>query len=70
MESTLERRLPAPVEATGYFVVAEGLANAAKYSQATLVRVVVHDDGEWLGVEVSDDGVGGADPGRARGYEG
>ena len=70
VESTLERRLPAPVEATGYFVVAEGLANAAKYSQATLVRVVVHDDGEWLGVEVSDDGVGGADPSRGSGLRG
>jgi signal transduction histidine kinase len=70
IEATLERRLPAPVEATGYFVVAEGLANAAKYSQATLVRVVVHDDGAWLGVEVSDDGVGGADPGKGSGLRG
>ena len=70
VESTLERRLPAPVEATGYFVVAEGLANAAKYSQATLVRVVVHDGGEWVGVEVSDDGVGGADPRRGSGLRG
>ena len=70
MEATLERRLPAPVEATGYFVVAEGLANTAKYSQATLVRVVVHDDGEWLGVEVSDNGVGGADPGKGSGLRG
>jgi signal transduction histidine kinase len=70
VESTLERRLPAPVEATGYFVVAEGLANAAKYSQATLVRVVIHDHGEWLDVEVSDDGVGGADPTRGSGLRG
>jgi signal transduction histidine kinase len=70
VESTLDRRLPAAVEATAYFVVAEGLANAAKYSTATAVRVRVEDDDEWLRVEVSDNGVGGADPGRGSGLRG
>jgi signal transduction histidine kinase len=70
VESTLDRRLPPAVEATAYFVVAEGLANAAKYSNATSVRVRVEDDDDWLRVEVSDNGVGGADPGRGSGLRG
>jgi signal transduction histidine kinase len=70
VESTLDRRLPAAVEATAYFVVAEGLANAAKYSGATMARVRVHIEEGWLRVEVSDDGVGGADPLRGSGLRG
>ncbi len=70
VESTLYRRLPAPVEAAGYYVVAEGLANAAKYSKATAVRVLVGDDAEWLQVEVSDDGVGGAHVAEGSGLRG
>ena len=70
VESTLDRRLPAAVEATAYFVVAEGLANAAKYSGATAARVLVEIDEGWLRVDVSDDGVGGADPLRGSGLRG
>jgi signal transduction histidine kinase len=70
VESTLDRRLPAAIEATAYFVVAEGLANAANYSGATAVRVRVYLDEGRLQVEVSDDGVGGADPGRGSGLRG
>jgi signal transduction histidine kinase len=36
-----ERRLPAPVEVAAYFVVAEALANVAKYAQATEASVAV-----------------------------
>ena len=54
-------RLAAPIEAAAYFVVAEGLTNAARYANAHLVEihVTLHDD--QLLVEVRDDGVGGAD---------
>jgi signal transduction histidine kinase len=54
-------RLPAPVEATAYFVVSEALANVAKHSKATSVTIDARlVDGHLL-VEVSDDGIGGAD---------
>ncbi len=53
-------RYPPAVEAAGYFVVSEALANAAKYSEASRVSVTseVHDG--RLRIEVADDGVGGA----------
>jgi len=63
-------RLPAAVEAAAYFVVAESLTNVAKYSGAehATVRVGRHDS--FAVVEVSDDGVGGADPAAGTGLRG
>jgi signal transduction histidine kinase len=55
-------RLDPPLEAAAYFVVAEALANAAKHSGATGVRVTVARDDGALRVRVADDGAGGADP--------
>jgi PAS domain S-box-containing protein len=55
-------RLPTSVEATGYFVVAEALTNVAKHSRATRAEVNVRVEDGALRVEVSDDGVGGAEP--------
>jgi PAS domain S-box-containing protein len=55
-------RLPAPVEATVYFVVAEALTNVAKHARATAVTVLARIDDATLRVEVHDDGVGGARP--------
>jgi signal transduction histidine kinase len=65
-----EDRLPAAVEAAAYFVVAESLTNVAKYSGAehATVRVGRHDG--FAVVEVSDDGVGGADPAAGTGLRG
>jgi signal transduction histidine kinase len=64
-------RRPAPViEAVAYFVVSEGLANIAKHSQATEAAVFVQRSGDRLHVIVTDDGVGGADPGRGTGLAG
>jgi len=52
--------LPEVVENAAYFIVAEGLANALKYSNAEELSVrMAHDDGKLM-VEVSDNGVGGA----------
>ncbi len=70
VESNLDRRLPAPVEATAYFVVSEALANVGKYSKATTVAIRVRADGGELTVEVADDGLGGADPSRGSGLRG
>jgi signal transduction histidine kinase len=54
-------RPAAEIEATAYFVVCEGLANAAKHARATHARVRVVRDGSVISVDVADDGVGGAD---------
>jgi signal transduction histidine kinase len=63
-------RLPEPVEAAAYYLIAEALTNVAKYAQATAVEVrVVAHDGRVL-VEVADDGVGGADPATGTGLRG
>src|SRR3954470_22924728 len=53
-------RLPEPVEAAAYYVVAEALTNVAKYASATVVNVTVqHSPGQVL-LTVCDDGIGGA----------
>ena len=65
-----ERRFAAAVEATAYFVVAEALTNAARHADARSVEVAVVHAGERLGVEVRDDGRGGADPAAGSGLRG
>ena len=67
-----EERLPPAVEAAAYYVAAEALANVAKYAQASAARVEVleSEDGAELVVQVSDDGIGGADPSRGTGLRG
>ena len=55
-------RLPAPIEATAYFVVAEALTNVAKHAGAASAAVVARVADATLQVEVRDDGVGGARP--------
>jgi signal transduction histidine kinase len=55
-------RLPATIEATAYFVVAEALTNVAKHACATSAAVAVRVVDSALQVEVSDDGVGGVRP--------
>ena len=65
-----DERLPEPVEAAAYFVVAEALTNVARYAQATEATVAVRHDNGSLTVDVTDDGVGGADAGRGSGLRG
>jgi signal transduction histidine kinase len=55
-------RLPAPFEATAYFVVAESLTNVAKHARATGATVRAHVESGTLQLQVRDDGVGGARP--------
>ncbi|TQS42588.1 histidine kinase [Cryptosporangium phraense] len=64
------RRLPPEVEATAYFVVSEGLTNAAKHSGATVVHVRVELTDAGLTVEIADDGGGGAVVRAGSGLEG
>ena len=63
-------RLPEPVETAAYFVVSESLANVAKYARASSARVMLSRSNGTLRVEVLDDGIGGADPGRGSGLRG
>jgi signal transduction histidine kinase len=65
-----EDRLPEPVEAAAYFVVAEALTNVAKYAGASEATVAVRRTNGHAEVEVADDGVGGADPRRGSGLRG
>jgi signal transduction histidine kinase len=58
----LPARPTAAIEAIAYFVVAEALTNIAKHAHAHHARVLVVRVGGQLSVEVTDDGVGGADP--------
>jgi signal transduction histidine kinase len=64
------QRLPAAVENTAYFVVAEALANMAKHSGARHGVVGVEIDGDRLWVQVADDGVGGASLAKGHGLAG
>jgi signal transduction histidine kinase len=59
--TSLDGSLPAPVEATAYFVVCEALANVAKYADAHAASVDLRRCNGSLRVEVADDGRGGAD---------
>jgi signal transduction histidine kinase len=70
LEATPAERLPDAVESASYFVVAEALTNVAKYAQATRASVTVTRANGQVLVEVSDDGVGGADPMRGSGLRG
>jgi PAS domain S-box-containing protein len=55
-------RLPAAVEATAYFVVAEALTNVAKHAHARHAEVTARIEDGTLAVHVRDDGIGGARP--------
>jgi signal transduction histidine kinase len=66
----IEGRLPDPVEAAAYFVVAEAITNVVKYSQAGHATVRAWKAGDIVEVEVVDDGIGGADASRGSGLRG
>jgi signal transduction histidine kinase/PAS domain-containing protein len=55
-------RLPAAVEATAYFVVAEALTNVAKHARAGRATVTAGTEDGTFRVQVRDDGIGGARP--------
>ena len=70
VEVDLAARQPDEVEGTAYFVVVEGLTNIAKHSHATEANVSISRNGSWLRIEISDNGLGGADPSRGTGLAG
>jgi signal transduction histidine kinase len=70
LELHLDGRLPRPIEATAYFVIAEALANVTKHALASHVAVRVRVTAGQLVVEVEDDGRGGAEAARGSGLRG
>jgi signal transduction histidine kinase len=54
-------RLPPAVEATAYFAISEALTNAAKHSRGSSAAVSLDRLDGHLIVDVTDDGIGGAD---------
>ena len=63
-------RLPQPLEAAAYFVVAEAVTNVAKYAHASHATVSVQRNDGVVEVQVADDGIGGADPAKGTGLRG
>jgi signal transduction histidine kinase len=70
MDIDLPGRLTAPVESACYFAVAEAFANAVKHSGARRIHLLIEHGDDLLRIEVSDDGVGGADPALGTGLSG
>ncbi len=66
----VDRRLPESAEVAAYYVVAEGLSNAAKHSRASEVTVSVTADDANLFLRVQDNGIGGAHVGKGSGLIG
>jgi signal transduction histidine kinase len=63
-------RLEPELEATAYFVAAEGLTNVAKHAHASSASLHACVDKGKLVIEVADDGVGGAAPNGGTGLRG
>jgi signal transduction histidine kinase len=63
---------PAPaIETIAYFCAAELIANATKHSYANQIKIKIYTERTGvLRLEVSDDGIGGADAGRGSGLAG
>ena len=66
----IEERLPEALEVAAYYLVCESLANVGKYAQASSATVKVSRSNGNVLVEVTDDGIGGADTERGSGLRG
>jgi signal transduction histidine kinase len=58
------------VEAAAYYIIAEAITNVTKYAAASQVTVTVDQVDDCTCVEVTDDGVGGADNAAGSGLRG
>jgi len=66
----LDERLPGAIELAAYFVASEALANVGKYAQASHVTIRVFGAEGLAVIEISDDGIGGAESGAGSGLQG
>ena len=64
------KQLPASVERTAYYVIAEGLTNVAKHAMATNAQVSITQRNGVVCVTIRDDGKGGAEITAGSGLEG
>jgi signal transduction histidine kinase len=80
---SLADRCPIPIEMTGdldriepkletalYFVAAEAITNAVKHSKGQRISIDVRRGSGWASVDISDDGMGGAELSRGTGLVG
>ncbi len=67
---SVPERPPPAIETIAYFVVAEALTNIARHAGASRAAVTVARQNGHLKVEISDNGMGGADAGRGTGLAG
>lgn len=65
-----EGRLPEALEVAAYYLVCETLTNVGKYAQASSATVEVSRSNGRVLIEVTDDGIGGADTERGGGLRG
>jgi signal transduction histidine kinase len=70
LTTNLDARLDEAIEVAAYYVVSESLANVGKHAQASAASVSVGRDDGNLVVEVTDDGIGGADAEQGTGLRG
>ena len=70
LDLTLGQRLGEHVEAAGYYIASEAITNVAKHARASVITMRVDGCDGALVLSISDDGVGGADPGRGSGIIG
>ena len=66
----LPGRLSEAIEVASYYVVAESLANVGKHAHASEAKVDVSRSKGLLLVEITDDGIGGADTEQGSGLRG
>jgi signal transduction histidine kinase len=66
----LDERLDQAREAALYFTASEALVNVAKYADATAVVIRAFANERCAVIEISDDGIGGADSARGSGLRG
>src|SRR5262249_32380213 len=70
LDVSFQGRYDPTLEATVYYVAAESITNAVKHAQASTVTVRGGRRDGALELEITDDGVGGADPRRGTGLIG
>jgi signal transduction histidine kinase len=63
-------RLPEPIEVAAYFVASEALANVDKHARASRATVRVRRSPRGAVIEITDDGIGGADDAHGSGLRG
>ena len=70
VDLNLGPRLGEHVEAAGYYIASEAIANVAKHAQASVIDMRADGCDGALILSISDDGIGGADPSRGSGLIG